>query len=95
MIQVKDNVVPEKYSYLFEKVLGADLAYYRAPSTYGRIIYLGHTLLKDNPLSLHLVFSHFHYDHVWGWPFFEPALDNKGAISDPMAPKPINPIFCI
>lgn len=46
MIQVKDNVVPEKYSYLFEKVLGADIAYYRAPATYGRIVYLSHTLLK-------------------------------------------------
>ena len=44
------------------------------------ICQLGHTLLKDNPLSLNLFFSHFHYDHVWGWPFFEPALDNKGDI---------------
>ena len=44
------------------------------------ICQLGHSLLKDNPLSLNLFFTHFHYDHVWGWPFFEPALDNKGDI---------------
>lgn len=44
------------------------------------ICQLGHSLLKDNTLSLNLFFTHFHYDHVWGWPFFEPALDNKGDI---------------
>tara|TARA_B100000686_G_C16802226_1_gene986973 strand:+ start:2616 stop:3464 length:849 start_codon:yes stop_codon:yes gene_type:complete len=35
---------------------------------------LGQALSKNNNLNLNLFLTHFHYDHIWGWPFFEPAL---------------------
>ena len=35
---------------------------------------LGQALSKNNNLNLNLFLTHFHYDHIWGWPFFAPAL---------------------
>jgi len=34
---------------------------------------LGETLLKEGPLHTTLLFSHLHWDHVQGFPFFTPA----------------------
>lgn len=33
---------------------------------------LGGSLLKSGPPSLHLFFSHYHWDHIMGFPFFAP-----------------------
>jgi phosphoribosyl 1,2-cyclic phosphodiesterase len=35
---------------------------------------LGKSLRKDVPLTLHLFFSHVHWDHIQGFPFFDPAF---------------------
>jgi phosphoribosyl 1,2-cyclic phosphodiesterase len=35
---------------------------------------LGQRLLKSMPLEVHLFFSHVHWDHIQGFPFFAPAF---------------------
>lgn len=43
---------------------------------------LGKSLLREfsgKPMELHLLFSHTHWDHIQGFPFFEPAY-HKGNI---------------
>jgi phosphoribosyl 1,2-cyclic phosphodiesterase len=35
---------------------------------------LGKALLKEMPLTAHLFFSHVHWDHIQGFPFFDPAF---------------------
>jgi phosphoribosyl 1,2-cyclic phosphodiesterase len=35
---------------------------------------LGKKLLKEMPLTAHMFFSHVHWDHIQGFPFFEPAF---------------------
>jgi phosphoribosyl 1,2-cyclic phosphodiesterase len=35
---------------------------------------LGKKLLREMPLSAHMFFSHVHWDHIQGFPFFEPAF---------------------
>jgi len=35
---------------------------------------LGKQLLKEMPLTAHLFFSHVHWDHIQGFPFFDPAF---------------------
>ena len=35
---------------------------------------LGKALAKQMPLSLHIFFSHVHWDHIQGFPFFGPAF---------------------
>jgi phosphoribosyl 1,2-cyclic phosphodiesterase len=35
---------------------------------------LGKKLLEEMPLSAHMFFSHVHWDHIQGFPFFEPAF---------------------
>ena len=35
---------------------------------------LGKRLLKEMPLDAHLFFSHVHWDHIQGFPFFDPAF---------------------
>lgn len=35
---------------------------------------LGKSLLAQMPLTLHLFFSHMHWDHIQGFPFFGPAF---------------------
>ena len=34
----------------------------------------GKTLLKEMPITAHLFFSHVHWDHIQGFPFFDPAF---------------------
>lgn len=35
---------------------------------------LGKSLAKEMPVTLHLFFSHVHWDHIQGFPFFGPAF---------------------
>jgi phosphoribosyl 1,2-cyclic phosphodiesterase len=35
---------------------------------------LGEKLLKEMPLTAHVFFSHVHWDHIQGFPFFTPAF---------------------
>jgi phosphoribosyl 1,2-cyclic phosphodiesterase len=35
---------------------------------------LGKKLLSEMPLEAHMFFSHVHWDHIQGFPFFEPAF---------------------
>ncbi len=35
---------------------------------------LGQKLLKEMPLTAHIFFSHVHWDHIQGFPFFSPAF---------------------
>ena len=35
---------------------------------------LGKKLLKEMPFTAHLFFSHVHWDHIQGFPFFDPAF---------------------
>jgi len=35
---------------------------------------LGKTLLKEMPITAHMFFSHVHWDHIQGFPFFDPAF---------------------
>lgn len=35
---------------------------------------LGKRLLKEMPITVHLFFSHVHWDHIQGFPFFDPAF---------------------
>ncbi len=35
---------------------------------------LGQKLLKEMPVQVHLFFSHVHWDHIQGFPFFAPAF---------------------
>jgi len=35
---------------------------------------LGNELSKEMPLTVHLFFSHVHWDHIQGFPFFAPAF---------------------
>lgn len=35
---------------------------------------LGQKLLREMPLEVHLFFSHVHWDHIQGFPFFAPAF---------------------
>jgi phosphoribosyl 1,2-cyclic phosphodiesterase len=43
---------------------------------------LGNEILSDRkPAECHLFFSHFHWDHIQGLPFFAPAFDPRCSIS--------------
>ncbi len=35
---------------------------------------LGKKLVKEMPLAAHIFFSHVHWDHIQGFPFFDPAF---------------------
>src|SRR5579862_9537532 len=35
---------------------------------------LGKRLLKEMPITAHVFFSHVHWDHIQGFPFFDPAF---------------------
>src|SRR5215472_9448457 len=35
---------------------------------------LGKKLLKEMPIEAHIFFSHVHWDHIQGFPFFDPAF---------------------
>lgn len=38
---------------------------------------LGIELLKEQPLKATILFSHLHWDHIQGFPFFKPAFDPR------------------
>jgi HD-GYP domain-containing protein (c-di-GMP phosphodiesterase class II)/phosphoribosyl 1,2-cyclic phosphodiesterase len=45
---------------------------------------LGQQLLRDNgeqPLQVHLLISHLHWDHIQGLPFFRPAFDPRNTLT--------------
>ena len=35
---------------------------------------LGNRLLRDMPLKAHIFFTHYHWDHIMGFPFFGPIF---------------------
>src|SRR5206468_12501879 len=35
---------------------------------------LGKKLVKEMPITAHIFFSHVHWDHIQGFPFFDPAF---------------------
>ena len=35
---------------------------------------LGQSLMKELPIEAHILFSHYHWDHMQGFPFFTPAF---------------------
>ena len=41
---------------------------------------LGQKLLKEMPITAHIFFSHVHWDHIQGFPFFVPAYDPKSRL---------------
>lgn len=42
---------------------------------------LGAYLMKINKTNLHLIFTHYHWDHIQGFPFFAPAYSKNTSIS--------------
>ncbi len=42
---------------------------------------LGYELLKENPRHINILFSHFHWDHIQGFPFFSPIFNEKYSIT--------------
>jgi phosphoribosyl 1,2-cyclic phosphodiesterase len=41
---------------------------------------LGKALMKEfagSPICAHILFTHFHWDHIQGWPFFVPLYDER------------------
>ncbi|NOG85688.1 MAG: MBL fold metallo-hydrolase [Planctomycetes bacterium] len=42
---------------------------------------LGNTLLKEKPRHINILFSHFHYDHIEGFPFFSPIFNKDYSIT--------------
>src|SRR4030042_1574571 len=41
---------------------------------------LGHKLLKEKKHSYNMIFTHAHWDHLLGFPFFQPIYTNKTRI---------------
>jgi phosphoribosyl 1,2-cyclic phosphodiesterase len=42
---------------------------------------LGYKLIKEKPQHINLIFSHFHWDHIQGFPFFDPIFNKKHSIT--------------
>jgi phosphoribosyl 1,2-cyclic phosphodiesterase len=42
---------------------------------------LGRKLLREAPIDAHLFFSHVHWDHIQGFPFFEPVFVAGNAVT--------------
>jgi len=42
---------------------------------------LGDKILKEKPQHINILFSHFHWDHIQGFPFFAPVFNNKYSIT--------------
>jgi phosphoribosyl 1,2-cyclic phosphodiesterase len=41
---------------------------------------LGHELVEKGPNTLHIFLTHFHWDHIQGFPFFAPLYDAEDSI---------------
>jgi len=41
---------------------------------------LGQRLIQENRLEYHLVFTHCHWDHIMGFPFFKPTLFSQARL---------------
>jgi len=50
---------------------------------------LGNILMDREPEDLHLLLTHFHWDHILGLPFFKPLYDGRFRITirGPLAPQ--------
>ncbi len=50
---------------------------------------LGQSLLSQMPIDAHMLFTHTHWDHIQGFPFFAPAFvkSNRFRIYGPVAPN--------
>ncbi len=42
---------------------------------------LGNKILKEKPQHINILFSHFHWDHIQGFPFFAPVFNKKYSIT--------------
>jgi phosphoribosyl 1,2-cyclic phosphodiesterase len=42
---------------------------------------LGDKILKEKPQPISILFSHFHWDHIQGFPFFAPVFNKKYSIT--------------
>ncbi len=42
---------------------------------------LGNKILTEKPQHLNILFSHFHWDHIQGFPFFAPIFNSKYSIT--------------
>ncbi len=42
---------------------------------------LGPYLIKNNKKTIHLIFTHYHWDHIQGFPFFAPIYSPKTTIN--------------
>ncbi|MGY8959585.1 MAG: MBL fold metallo-hydrolase, partial [Alphaproteobacteria bacterium] len=42
---------------------------------------LGHWLWRKNVKDAHILFSHTHWDHINGFPFFSPAFHGDGSFT--------------
>ena len=67
---------------------------------------LGRRFLKDDVRSVYILLTHTHWDHINGFPFFEPAYDaertirilaghlkDRGGVQNVLASQMANPIF--
>jgi len=41
---------------------------------------LGHEIVQKGPDSIHIFLTHFHWDHIQGFPFFAPLYDEEDSI---------------
>ena len=42
---------------------------------------LGNEILKEKPQHINILFSHFHWDHIQGFPFFAPLFNKEYSIT--------------
>jgi len=82
--------------YLFSTVGGNTACVEVATGEHCRIVFDAGTGIRNlgleiaatkKPAAVHLFFSHFHWDHIQGLPFFAPAFDPRSHISF-YSPKP-------
>jgi phosphoribosyl 1,2-cyclic phosphodiesterase len=41
---------------------------------------LGHEIVQKGPDTIHIFLTHFHWDHIQGFPFFAPLYDEEDTI---------------
>jgi phosphoribosyl 1,2-cyclic phosphodiesterase len=76
--------------YLFSTIGGNTACVEVSTNESGRFIFDAGTGIRDlgaeivalrEPVSCHVFFSHFHWDHIQGLPFFAPAFDSNNHIT--------------